>query len=393
MPHKSPVMPSPAAQQSHKLSRADKSKFMSLANNMSNLAWMADVSGWIYWYNNRWYEYTGTKPKDMEGWGWQSVHHPSELPKVLERWQASISSGESFDMVFPLKGADGSYKSFLTRVVPSRDKAGSITGWLGTNTDVDSITRTARLKEKLERKTYILKAQRQHLIEINKAKDEFINLASHQLRTPATSVKQYIGMLQAGYAGELTELQMDFATRAYNGNERLLKTVNDLLKVAVLDAGKITPKPTRVELTPMIQDIIACQADVFADKQQDVCFEPNTDAYAVEADPDLLRMAIENIMSNASKYTQNGKQITLQLDRDKTHVHIMICDQGVGIPEKYKKDLFKKFKRIHNDLSVAAGGTGLGLYWVKKVIELHKGKIKVTSKVGHGSTFIIMLPA
>jgi PAS domain S-box-containing protein len=393
MSNKSSAINTTLASSHHSIRPADESKFISLANNMSNLAWMADVNGWIYWYNDRWYEYTGTQPVDMEGWGWQSVHDPIELPNVLKRWQASIESGKSFDMVFPIKGADGVFRSFLTRVEPSKDEQGVVTGWLGTNTDVDSIVRTSRIKEQLEHKTSILEEQRQHLIKINQAKDEFISLASHQLRTPATSVMQYIGMLQAGYAGELTVQQKDFVDRAYNSNERLLKTVDDLLKVAVLDAGKITPKITQVELAPLIHDIIASQAGIFAHKQQDVSFEPGTDAFTVKADPELLRMAVENITSNASKYTKNCKKITLKLVRAEAQIHIKICDQGVGIPEEQIKDLFKKFKRIHNELSIAVGGSGLGLYWVKKVIELHKGKIEVTSKYGQGSTFTIILPA
>lgn len=111
-------------------------RFRSLADNIPNLAWMADADGWIFWYNNRWYEYTGTTPKDMEGWGWQSVHDQEKLPQVLERWQASIKTGNKFEMVFPLKGTDGKFKEFLTRVVPVYDKDGKIFRWLGTNTDI-----------------------------------------------------------------------------------------------------------------------------------------------------------------------------------------------------------------------------------------------------------------
>ncbi|MDQ3047850.1 MAG: PAS domain S-box protein [Bacteroidota bacterium] len=123
-------------------------QFMSLGNSIPNLAWMADAEGWIYWYNNKWYEYTGTKPEDMEGWGWQSVHDPNELPHVLERWQSSIANGEPFEMVFPLKGADGKFRHFLTRVLPVLNSEGRITHWFGTNTDVTEQKLTEnRLKE------------------------------------------------------------------------------------------------------------------------------------------------------------------------------------------------------------------------------------------------------
>ena len=89
-------------------------RFRTMANAIPQLAWTARSDGYIYWYNQRWYDYTGTTPEDMEGWGWQSVHDPKVLPEVLEQWKASIATGRPFDMVFPLRGADGQFRQFLT---------------------------------------------------------------------------------------------------------------------------------------------------------------------------------------------------------------------------------------------------------------------------------------
>ena len=122
--------------------------FKELANNMPILCWMADASGYINWYNNRWHEYCGTTPVEMEGWGWQSVHDPAKLPDVMEAWTASIASGEAFAMTFPLRSASGSYRSFLTRITPHRDENGQIIHWFGINIDVSEQEETAkRLKE------------------------------------------------------------------------------------------------------------------------------------------------------------------------------------------------------------------------------------------------------
>jgi PAS domain S-box-containing protein len=111
-------------------------QFRTLANSIPQLAWMADPDGWIFWYNERWYEYTGATPQEMEGWGWQSLHDPAALPSVLEQFKSSLSTGEPFDMTFPLKGADGVFRPFLTRMVPIRDSRGHIVRWFGTNTDI-----------------------------------------------------------------------------------------------------------------------------------------------------------------------------------------------------------------------------------------------------------------
>ncbi|MHC5543431.1 PAS domain-containing protein, partial [Singulisphaera rosea] len=125
----------------HKLAEAtrrrDEEKFRLLAESIPQLAWMARPDGHIFWYNRPWYDYTGTTAEQMEGLGWQSVHDPEVLPAVMERWSGSIANGERFDMVFPLRGADGQFRKFLTRVVPTRSADGQVLGWFGTNTDID----------------------------------------------------------------------------------------------------------------------------------------------------------------------------------------------------------------------------------------------------------------
>lgn len=116
--------------------RESEARFRALADNMAQLAWMADADGSIAWYNQRWHEYCGTTPEQMQGWGWQSVHDPEVLPSVLEHWRGSITTGAPFEMTFPLRGADGVFRPFLTRVEPIRDEGGRVTRWFGTNTDV-----------------------------------------------------------------------------------------------------------------------------------------------------------------------------------------------------------------------------------------------------------------
>ena len=120
------------------------SQFHTLADAIPALAWTARADGHVEWYNARWYEYTGTTPADMEGWGWQSVHDPAVLPAVMEAWQAAIQAGSGFEMTFPLRGADGRFRQFLTRITPVRDATGHVTRWFGTNTDIEA-ERAARI--------------------------------------------------------------------------------------------------------------------------------------------------------------------------------------------------------------------------------------------------------
>jgi two-component system, chemotaxis family, CheB/CheR fusion protein len=121
--------------------RESSAQFRALAESIPHLAWMATPEGHIFWYNRRWYDYTGTTFEQMEGWGWQSVHDPAELPKVVTRWKASLASGQPFDMVFSIKDGDGEFRPFLTRVEPVKDDTGRVVHWFGTNTDISAAKR------------------------------------------------------------------------------------------------------------------------------------------------------------------------------------------------------------------------------------------------------------
>ncbi len=232
----------------------------------------------------------------------------------------------------------------------------------------------------------------QHLIAINKAKDEFISVASHQLRTPATGVKQYVGMVLQGYAGDISDNQREMLSKAYESNERQLQIVSNLLRVAQVDAGKVRLRKSDVDMEQLINDIITEQHAKFKRRQQRVMFDKPEQKILLFIDKATFRMVLENIIDNASKYSLKGKNINISLSVMEDIVQIEIKDQGVGIKKGDQDRLFEKFLRIDNPLSTLVGGTGLGLYWAKKIVDLHDGSIEVKSQEGKGTTFIITLP-
>jgi PAS domain S-box-containing protein len=116
--------------------RASEEKFRAMADHIAQFAWMTDAQGWIFWYNRRWFEYTGTTLEDMQGWGWQKVHHPDHVERVTARFRRALETGEFWEDTFPLRGRDGEYRWFLSRAVPIRDEAGRVLRWFGTNTDI-----------------------------------------------------------------------------------------------------------------------------------------------------------------------------------------------------------------------------------------------------------------
>ncbi len=116
--------------------RENEERFRTLADNMSQFAWMADETGWIFWYNQRWFDYTGTTLEEMQGWGWQQVHHPDHVDRVVEHFRHCLETGEGWEDTFPLRSKDGTYRWFLSRAIPIRDEQGQILRWFGTNTDI-----------------------------------------------------------------------------------------------------------------------------------------------------------------------------------------------------------------------------------------------------------------
>jgi two-component system sensor histidine kinase/response regulator len=255
--------------------------------------------------------------------------------------------------------------------------------------DHELLSRTLRYA--LQRK-HMEEQRIQHLIEITKAKDEFISLASHQLRTPATAVKQYVGMVLQGFVGEVPEAQRTMLETAYQSNERQLQIVSDLLRVAKVDAGHVKLNKTDTNLCELIPATIQDLSGKFADQEQTVTFKKPAEPIIVSVDAPILRMVIENILDNASKYSPKGTAMSVILKQTKDAVHISMSDHGVGISEHDMTKLFVKFSRIDNILSAEVGGTGLGLYWAKKIVDLHRGDIIVKSEEGKGSTFTVTLP-
>lgn len=257
---------------------------------------------------------------------------------------------------------------------------------------MEDVTEQWKLKKDTEEMTKNLITQRDKLQELSDAKDEFISLASHQLRTPATAVKQYVGMLQMGYAGQLTNDQLDMLGVAYKHNERQLEIIEDLLRVAKVDAGMVYLDKTSSDVTIQIKKAIEGQTVLFTTRKQTVIFhKPKTKMMAL-IDPKLLLMVFDNVLDNAGKYSNHGKIVTISIHQKKDNTVITIQDEGVGIRKSDQKKLFKKFARIDNPLSASVKGTGLGLYWAKKVIDLHDGTITATSRINKGSTFEICVP-
>lgn len=248
------------------------------------------------------------------------------------------------------------------------------------------------LQYSLQRK--IMEMQRvEELIKINQSKDEFISLASHQLRTPATAVKQYVGMILQGFTGEvMNQQQQDFLERAYASNERQLDIINDILRVARLDLNKIKIDYQQIDVATMINEIASDLQPEYRAKNQRLNIKMPAKKTFISGDYTYLSTAVSNIIDNASKYSYSDSSVAVTAEQKGKVCIITVTDNGVGIDEEHMDRLFKKFSRISNPLSIEANGTGLGLYWSNEIISLHGGSIDVVSKEGIETTFTITIP-
>jgi len=229
--------------------------------------------------------------------------------------------------------------------------------------------------------------------EIDKAKTEFVSLASHQLRTPLSTVSWYSEMLLAGDAGEVTVDQKKYLEEIYHGNQRMVDLVNTLLDVSRIEMGTFMVEPKPTDIVRLAESVIDEQKLQISEKK--LKFSPSFggDIPLMRADPKLLRMVIQNLLSNAVKYTPDGGKIEMSIFMEnKKNVLLTVEDAGYGIPKNQQDKIFTKLFRADNVIGKDTEGTGLGLYIAKSIVEQAKGKISFDSIENKGTTFYVSLP-
>lgn len=227
--------------------------------------------------------------------------------------------------------------------------------------------------------------------EIQRAKNEFISITSHQLRTPATIVKQNLGIIRSGFYAD-KEAMLRFVDAAYESNENQLAIIENILHVSRLEAGRLDIRKETVDLRQLIKDVTDSMRLSATARRQRIRVRRSKHPIAIQADPTKLSMAIENLISNAIKYTADGGRITVSLSVERGQAVICVEDNGQGIAASDIPKLFQRFNRLHADESSHIPGTGLGLYLTRNIIELHGGRITVESREGRGTAFTIRLP-
>jgi PAS domain S-box-containing protein len=343
-----------------------------LADSIPQMAWMADANGDLFWYNRRWYEYTGTTFEEMKGWGWQSVHVPELLPGIVEQYKKSLASGEPFNMTFPLRGADGTYRNFLTLAMPVRDASGKIARWFGTNTDIEAQKRTEdalRQSEKLA------------------AVGRLASSIAHEINNPLEAVTNLI-YLARGLATE-TEVASYLETAEVELSRMAQITTQTLRFHKQLSA----PMPTDVgdlleSLLPLYK---ARVGRLGIEMELDLRDCPPLVCYAGE-----IRQVLANLVGNAIDAMSEGGKLCLRVRAGTDWrwglrgVRITVADTGHGMSPQTMRRLFEPFFTTKETV-----GTGLGLWVSAGIVEKHRGTLRVRSSAGRGKSgtvFALTLP-
>jgi PAS domain S-box-containing protein len=354
--------------------RESEQQLRQLANTIPNLAWMADATGSVHWYNDRFYEYTGLTFEEAVGDGWQKIHARERQSAVKEEFVAALANGDPFEMTLPLRSAAGEYRIFYTKVAPLRNSAGEIIQWFGTNTDIHQI----------EKAQEALKAS-------NRRKDEFLAMLAHELRNPLAPISTAAEILKLpNLDRERIASTSTIITRQVS---HMTDLVDDLLDVSRVTRGLVHLHKEDVDITSVITDAVEQVSHSTNAKHQEIRLDVPEAPVIVQGDRTRLTQIVANILNNASRYTAEKGRINVQMSRSEDELQLSIRDNGIGMDEDLLPHIFDLFTQAERSPDRAQGGLGLGLALVKSLVELHGGHVSVHSAGrNQGSEIVVRLP-
>lgn len=232
----------------------------------------------------------------------------------------------------------------------------------------------------------------EHLKEVDRAKTEFVSLASHQLRTPLTSISWFSEMLLKNEVGLLNPKQKEYLDEVYTQNRRMIDLVDDLLNSSRVDMGMLNIEPRKIDLKEILESVLEEMDPLVREKNIELEKNIAESLPSVETDPEMVRIVFQNLISNAVKYTPEKGKVTVALSSSGSHLEFKVTDTGYGIPKSQQNRVFTKMFRADNIRSKVTDGTGLGLYIARAVAKELKGKLHFVSEENKGTIFFVDLP-
>jgi PAS domain S-box-containing protein len=326
--------------------------------------WIAKTTGELEYVNKQAINFLGLPGEDVTEEKMLSNVHPEDREGWLDSWTNALQTGNSYQYELRIKDKNGNYKWHLARALPFR-LDGEIIRWFGTNTDIDE--------------------QKQ----MQRQKDDFLGIASHELKTPVTSIKAYAQVLGAMLSNEGEEKKAQMVMKMDAQLNRLTNLIGDLLDVTKINSGRILFNKVWFDFNQAVQE---CVQDLQHTTNKHILVMDFKETGKIYSDKERIGQVITNLISNAVKYSPHANRIIISTERDEKMITVCVEDFGIGIPEDKKDKVFEQFYRVGGSKQHTFPGLGLGLYISNEIIRREGGKMWVNSTEGKGSTFCFSLP-
>ncbi len=375
-----------ARRRAERLTKEGEERFRTLVEASAAIIWTADGSGAFVEPQPHWNRFTGQTTEEAMGWGRLASVHPDDVERIKAMWRLAAETRTPIAAESRLRRHDGAYRYMALSVAPVLREDGTIREWVGSHTDI-----TERKEDEAQ-----LSAAKEAAEAANRAKSAFLANMSHELRTPLSAVIGYSEMMEEevedmGEQGLLNDLgKIKFNAR------HLLSLINDVLDLSKIEANRMDTFAEDVEVATLVEDVAETVGTLVEQKNNKLVVEVAPGVGAMHTDIVKLRQCLFNLLSNASKFTENGR-ITLQASREGELEAAMlvfrVSDTGIGMTEEQLAKLFQRFAQADETTTRKFGGTGLGLALTRAFSRLLGGDISVESTIGVGTTFTLRLPA
>ncbi len=336
------------------------------ADSMPQIVWAADNNGKLTYINKAFYNYTGLSSSDNIEEEWFEIIHPEDKEETMREWDNCVRNGTEYKCEHRFRRYDGEYRWQLSRAVALKNEQGNIETWVGTSTDIQEIK------------------------ELDQQKDHFISIASHELKTPITSIKGYVQILESIYKESEDAFLKKSLAAVDKQIVKLTNLISDLLDLSKLKVGNLHFVKESFNMNELIEEVVEEMKLVKQDYSFEVALQ--TDA-EVLADRERISQVLVNFLTNAIKYSPRNKLIQVESFLKDNYFTVVVKDFGIGISEKSQEKIFERFYRVEGTNEKTYPGFGIGLFISSEIIQWHNGKIGVKSVPGEGSEFFFSLPA
>jgi PAS domain S-box-containing protein len=355
--------------------RRSEAQFRQLADALPQIVWTARPDGFIDYYNERWYEFTGFPRGEYGEASWKPILHPDDAERCVETYFGCIRSGQLYQIEYRFKDrSTGGYRWFLGRAYPVRDEEGRIVRWFGTCTDIDD---TKRAEEALK--------------EADRRKDEFLATLAHELRNPLAPIRYGLQLLRLpAHSGPMLEQTFTMLERQMG---QMVRLIDDLLDVSRITRSKLELRKERVELDTVVKSAVETSRPLMEAFGHELFVSLPPEPVVLDGDLTRLAQVFANLLNNSARYTAHGGRIHLLAARQGNDIVVSVKDTGAGISAEMLPHVFEMFMQGDRSLERRQGGLGIGLTLVKRLVEMHGGSVEARSEgLGRGSEFLVRLP-